>query len=146
MDPKNPSNGQARRMVQNAPQISPGHKFKCHFVTIMCSAPKTKMKNPPICPTLCYAIVLPARKSSLRAGCWPDCYRESTDIGPSAGRKPDFVAFPVALRPNGPEAVLRNIEYPFASLETWTASRSYLFLLSSSTPAVEAITPSWAAY
>ncbi len=39
-------------------------------------------------PTLCYAIVLPGRKSAVRARFWPDCYRESTDIGPPAGRRP----------------------------------------------------------
>jgi hypothetical protein len=38
--------------------------------------------------TLCYAIVLPARKSALRAGFCPDCYRESTEIGPPAGPRP----------------------------------------------------------
>ncbi len=55
------------------------------------------------------------RKSAFRAGFWPDCYRESTDIG----RRADFEAFPVAVRPKiqlgrpicGPEALLRNIEY-----------------------------------
>jgi hypothetical protein len=28
------------------------------------------------------------RKSNFRAGLWPDCYRESTEIGPPAGRRP----------------------------------------------------------
>ena len=28
------------------------------------------------------------RKSAFRAGFWPDCYLENTDIGPPAGRKP----------------------------------------------------------
>ena len=37
--------------------------------------------------TLCYAIVLPGRKSAFRAGFWPECYRESTEIGPPAGRR-----------------------------------------------------------
>ncbi len=37
---------------------------------------------------LCYAIVLPGRKSAFRAGFWPDCSRESTEIGPPAGRRP----------------------------------------------------------
>jgi hypothetical protein len=44
---------------------------------------------PPECSlhdTLCYAIVLPGRKSAFRAGFWPDCYRENTEIGPPAGR------------------------------------------------------------
>ncbi len=62
--------------------------------------------------TLCYAIVLPGRKAAFRAGFWPDCYRESTDIGPpagpsgrpKAGRRADFGVFPIAVRPNcGPE-------------------------------------------
>ncbi len=46
-----------------------------------------------------------------------DCYREDTEIGPSAGRRADFGAFPIAVRPkiwpaepiSGPEALLRNI-------------------------------------
>jgi hypothetical protein len=38
--------------------------------------------------TLCYAIVLPDRKSAFRAGFWPDCYRESNEIGPPAGLRP----------------------------------------------------------
>ncbi len=37
---------------------------------------------------LCYAIVLPGRKSAFRAGIWPDCYRGSTEIGRPAGRPP----------------------------------------------------------
>ncbi len=37
--------------------------------------------------TLCYAIVLPGRQSAFRAGFWPDCYRESIEIGPPAGRR-----------------------------------------------------------
>ena len=57
--------------------------------------------------TLCCAIVLPGRKSAFRAGFWPDCYRESTELAlgrPSAGRRADFGAFPVAVRPqSGPE-------------------------------------------
>ncbi len=35
--------------------------------------------------TLCYAIVLPGRKSAFRAGFWPDCYLEITEFGPPAG-------------------------------------------------------------
>ncbi len=38
--------------------------------------------------TLCYVIVIPARKSAFRTGFWPACYRESTEIGPPAGRRP----------------------------------------------------------
>ncbi len=36
--------------------------------------------------TLCHAIVLRGRKSAFRAGFWPGCYRESTEVGPPAGR------------------------------------------------------------
>ena len=83
--------------------------------------------------TLCYAIVLPGRKLAFWAGFWPDCHRERTESGPAAGRRPsagrraDFGAFPVAVRPkirpgrpiSGPEALLRNImylNYKFSSL------------------------------
>ena len=38
--------------------------------------------------TLCYAIVLPGRKSGFRAGFRPDSIRESIEISPSAGRRP----------------------------------------------------------
>ncbi len=38
--------------------------------------------------TLCYAIVLPARKSAFRAGLWPDCYREGAKLGPPTGLRP----------------------------------------------------------
>ncbi len=38
--------------------------------------------------TLRYAIMLPGRKSDLRAGFWPYCYRENIEIGPPAGRRP----------------------------------------------------------
>ncbi len=38
--------------------------------------------------TLCYAIVLPVRKSAFRAGLWPDCYRESAEIGSPVGLRP----------------------------------------------------------
>ncbi len=47
---------------------------------------------------LCYAIVLPCRTSGCRAGLWPDCCREGTEIGPSAGRRANLHAFPVAVR------------------------------------------------
>ncbi len=71
--------------------------------------------------TLCYAIMLPARKSAFRAGFWPDCYRERTEIGPPAGRRPAEGrpgcfpgSSPAKFRPgrpiSGSEAVLRNIE------------------------------------
>ncbi len=35
--------------------------------------------------TLCYAIVVPGQKLAFRAGFWPDCYREGTEIGSPAG-------------------------------------------------------------
>ncbi len=38
--------------------------------------------------TLCYAIVLPGRKSGFRVGFQPDAYRESFNIGPPTGRRP----------------------------------------------------------
>ena len=50
------------------------------------TTPKLPLNHPP--GILCYAIVLPGRMSAFRAGFWPDCYRESTEIGPSAGRRP----------------------------------------------------------
>ncbi len=37
--------------------------------------------------TLCYAIMLPGRKSAFQAGFWPECYRESIEIGPPASRR-----------------------------------------------------------
>ncbi len=36
---------------------------------------------------LSYAMVLPGRKSAFRAGFCPDGHRESTEIGPPAGRR-----------------------------------------------------------
>ncbi len=67
--------------------------------------------------TLCYAMVLPGRKSAFRARLWPDCYREITEIGPPAGQKPISLlsgGSPAKIRPGrpiyGPEAVVRNIE------------------------------------
>ncbi len=38
--------------------------------------------------TLCYAIVLPGRKSGFRAGCRPETSRENIEIGPPVGRRP----------------------------------------------------------
>ncbi len=38
--------------------------------------------------TLCYATMLPGRKSSFRAGFQPDSKRESLKIGPPAGLRP----------------------------------------------------------
>ncbi len=32
--------------------------------------------------------VFPGRKSDFRTGFWPDCYRENTEIGHPAGRRP----------------------------------------------------------
>ncbi len=43
--------------------------------------------------TLCYAIVLPGRKSAFRARFWTDCYREGTEIcRPNSGREGRFPA------------------------------------------------------
>ena len=52
---------------------------------------------------LCYAMVLPGRKSGFRAGFRPDSSRDSFKIGPPAGRRP--IGRPIS----GPEAPLRNI-------------------------------------
>ncbi len=45
---------------------------------------------------LCYAIVLPGRRSDLQAGFWLDCYRERTEIGlqarPKSGPEGRFTA------------------------------------------------------
>ena len=55
--------------------------------------------------TLCYAIVLPGRKSSFRVGFPPDSSLQSIRIGPSTGRRTDFEALPISIRPkSGPEA------------------------------------------
>ncbi len=60
---------------------------------------KTSIKDDGmIAATLCYAIVLPGRKSAFRAGFWPDCYRENTEIGPPAGRRPAGEPFSVPSR------------------------------------------------
>jgi hypothetical protein len=66
------------------------------------SAPKT-------C-TLCYTVVLPGRKSDFRAGFWPDCYRERTEISalrPAFGRPEGRFRFfhgssPATIRPGRP--------------------------------------------
>ncbi len=54
--------------------------------------------------TLCYAIMLPGRKSSFRVGIRPDSNRESLKIGPAAGlgpagRRANFQAFLIRIRP-----------------------------------------------
>ncbi len=68
--------------------------------------------------TLCYAIMLPGCESAFRAGFWPDCYQESTEICPPAGLRlaGGPISVPVAVRPKsgpegGPEALLGYIEY-----------------------------------
>ena len=54
--------------------------------------------------TLWYAIALPGRKSAFRARLWPESFKEITEMGPPAGRRADFGAFPVAVQPkSGPE-------------------------------------------
>ncbi len=71
--------------VPGIPGTRPGHpKFPGLLGTRLCSlATLTKTYI-----TLCYTIVLPGRKSAFRAGFWPDCYREKTEIGPPAGLRP----------------------------------------------------------
>ncbi len=54
-------------------------------------------------PYVTQYVVLPGWNSDFRAGFWPDCYREGLKIGPPAGRRADFEAFPIRLRPkSGP--------------------------------------------
>ncbi len=38
--------------------------------------------------TLCYAIMLPGRRSAFRAKFWQDCCRKRTEISPPAGLRP----------------------------------------------------------
>ncbi len=40
------------------------------------------------CMCCAATLMLPGRKSAFRAGFWPDCYRESPEIGPPAGLRP----------------------------------------------------------
>jgi hypothetical protein len=59
--------------------------------------------------TLCYALVLPGRKSSFRAGFRSDSHQENLKIGPPTGLRPAGVPFsrltPTRIRPEfGPEA------------------------------------------
>ncbi len=50
-------------------------------------------------------IVLPGRRSGFRAGFRQDFSRGSSKIGPPAGRRADFEAVPIRIRPkSGPEA------------------------------------------
>ncbi len=59
--------------------------------------------------TLCYALVLPGRKSAFRAGFWPDCYRENTEIHLIPGSSPAKI---LPGRPiSGSKALLHNLEY-----------------------------------
>ncbi len=62
-------------------------------------------------------MMLPGRKSAFRAGFGPDCYWEGNEIGPPAGRRANLGVFPAKIRPgrplSGPEALLRNIGYPW---------------------------------
>ncbi len=62
----------------------------------------------PLMTTLCYAVMLPGRKSGLRAGLRPDSSRESLKIGSPAGRRADFEAFPMCSRTGGEARVLEN--------------------------------------
>ncbi len=79
--------------------------------------------------------LLPGRKSAFRAGLWPDCYHEKTEIGPPAGRRPaggprfrfSPGSSPAKIRPGsqiyGPEALLCNIEYMFLGPTVHSAPR-----------------------
>ncbi len=63
----------------------------CEFIgfgDIYAPTPYKFIRGIPDPGTLCYAIVLPGRKWAFRAGFWPDCYRESTNIGSPAGLRP----------------------------------------------------------
>ncbi len=71
--------------------------------------PKAKNKIRRICGStihriLFYALVLPDRKSVVRAGFRPDSTREALKMA-LRGRRADFEAFPTRIRPkSGPEA------------------------------------------
>ncbi len=64
---------------------------------------------------LSYAIRLPGRKSAFRVEFWPECYVETTEIGPPAHFRFFPGGSPAKIWPgmliSGPEALLRNIEY-----------------------------------
>jgi hypothetical protein len=66
--------------------------------------------------------MLPGRKFAFRAGFCPDCYRESTDMGRPAGRRPaegpnlviscgSPTKISVGKPIYGPEALLRNTSH-----------------------------------
>ena len=58
--------------------------------------------GPIVSLTLCYAMVLPGRKSAFQAGFQPESNWESLTIGPPAGLRPaeaDFEAFPNRIQP-----------------------------------------------
>ncbi len=61
--------------------------------------------------TLCKAIVLPGRKSDFRAGFGPDCYRESTEIGPPAGRRPAGGQISVFSRLQSSQNPARKVDF-----------------------------------
>ena len=74
------------------------------------------------CATLFYAILVPGRKSAFRAGFWPDCYRESTEIGPPASLRPAFGrpegrfrcfpgCSPAKIRPGSPTYGLEVLQF-----------------------------------
>ncbi len=52
---------------------------------------------PKLWATLCCARLLPGRKSAFRAEFRPDSRRECLTIGPPAGRRTDFDAFPIRI-------------------------------------------------
>ena len=62
--------------------------------------------------TICYAIMLPGRKSAFRAGFWPDCYRERTKIGPL---RPAGGAISVLPRQQSGQNPARKADFRFGS-------------------------------
>jgi hypothetical protein len=84
------------RPHQSLPEVDFGRCPGPTFSTggLGCTGPGTLKAWPS--PTLCYAKVLPARKSGVRAGFRSNSERENLKIGPPAGRR--FAGVPM-LRP-----------------------------------------------
>ncbi len=98
------STGLPNFMIQRGPSICMSNYTSVPTVLlaywdVMASHEINQMEPwlPLVFGTLCYAIVLPGRKSAFRAGFWPDCYRASTQLGPPSGWHADVVDFPVAV-------------------------------------------------
>ncbi len=78
--------------------------------------------------TLCYAIVLPDRKSGFRAELQQDYIREGFKIGPPAGLRPAggpiFEVFKFGIRPEpGPEARLPARKHYLRNVGKYEAGR-----------------------